>query len=70
MLEKPSAYDVVPSRDISNHHNSSMVTTLIDRYTYTVNGSKNHRGGFGTIHDSNKVVTAYPTLVGNSSDPL
>ena len=41
-----------------------------DWYTYTVNGSKNHRGGFGTLHDSNKVVTAYPTLVGNSSDPL
>ena len=41
-----------------------------DRYTYTENGSKNHRGGFGTLHDSNKVITAYSTLVGNSSDPV
>jgi len=41
-----------------------------DRYTYAENGSKNHQGGFGTLHDSNKVVTAYSTLAGNSSDPL
>ena len=41
-----------------------------DQYTYTENGSKNHRGGFGTLHDSNKVVTVYSTLVGNSGDPL
>ena len=41
-----------------------------DRYTYTENGSKNHRGGFGNLHDSNKIVTVYSTLVGNSGDPL
>ena len=41
-----------------------------DRYTYTKNGSKNHRGGFGSLHDSNKVVTVYSTLVGISGDPL
>ena len=32
-----------------------------DRYTYTENRSKNHRGGFGTLHNSNKVVTVYST---------
>ena len=32
-----------------------------DRYTYTENGSKNHRGGFGTLNNSNKVVTVYST---------
>ena len=37
---------------------------------YTKNGSKNHRDGFGTLHDSNKVVTAYSTLVGDSGDPF
>ena len=31
-----------------------------DRYTYTENGSKNHRG-FGTLHNSNKIVTVYST---------
>ena len=41
-----------------------------DRYTYTENGSKNHRGSFGTLHDSNKIITVYSTLVGNSGDPL
>ena len=41
-----------------------------DRYTYTKNGSENHRGGLGTLHDSNKIVTVYSTLVGNSGDPL
>ena len=41
-----------------------------DRYTYMENGSKNHRGGFGSLHDSNKVVTVYSTLVVNSGDPL
>ena len=32
--------------------------------------SKNHQGGFGTLNDSNKVVTIYSILVGDSSDPL
>ena len=41
-----------------------------DRYTYTEDGSKNHQGGFGTLHDSNKDITVYSTLVGNSGDPL
>ena len=39
-----------------------------DRYTFTQNGSKNHQGGFGTLNDSNKVVTIYSTLVGNSGE--
>ena len=33
-----------------------------DRYTYTEKGSKNHRGGFGILHKSNKVVTVYSTV--------
>ena len=41
-----------------------------DRYTYTENGSKNHRGGFGTLHDSNKVVTVYSTLIREAGDRL
>ena len=41
-----------------------------DRYTYTENGSENHRGGFGTLNDSNKIVTVYSTLDGESGDPL
>ena len=36
------------------------------RYTYTENGSKNHKGGFGTLRNSNKVVTVYST----GGDPL
>ena len=40
-----------------------------DRYTYTENGSEN-RGGFGTLHDSNKVFTVYSTLIGYSGDRL
>ena len=39
-----------------------------DRYTFTQNGSKNHQGGFGTLNDSNKAVTIYSTLVGNSGE--
>ena len=39
-----------------------------DRYTFTQNGSKNHQGGFGTLSDSNKVVTVYSTLIGDSGD--
>ena len=41
-----------------------------DRYTYTENGSKNHRGGFGTLNDSNKIVTVYSTLDKSSGDPV
>ena len=41
-----------------------------NRYTYTESGSKNHRGGIGTLHDSYKVVTVYSTLVENSGDQL
>ena len=40
-----------------------------DRYTYTENGSKNHKGGFGTLHNSNKVVTVYATA-GTDGDIL
>ena len=41
-----------------------------DRYTFTQNRSKNHQGGFGTLNDSNKVVTIYSTLVGDSGELL
>ena len=40
-----------------------------DRYTYTENGSKNHKGAFGTLHNSNKVVTVYATA-GTDGDIL
>lgn len=70
MLENPSTFEVVLSKDLSNHHNSSVVTTLIDTLTQKMAPRTIGLASELALHDSNNVITAYSTFVEDSCDPL